>query len=137
MRTWIDLSLLTGVPNGQWKGNPFLVWPFPAFLPKVQIGLSPRVQTRRKKHPLSLALQWRELLDSDPVLTTREIAIDQGITPSRVRQILRLSTLAPEIIEALSSMSGAGFTTFGEARLRSLVPLPRDQQIERFRVLQQ
>lgn len=133
MRTWIGLRLLAGVPHNRWKANPFLVWPFAAFVPKAVLKLSSRDQTGRNSHPLHLALQWRELLQSNTVLTTRDIAIDQGMTPSRVRQILRLSTLAPEIRDALGSMSGERLATLGEARLRRLVPLPWDEQIEGFR----
>ncbi|MCH1505275.1 MAG: hypothetical protein L7V86_16955 [Verrucomicrobiales bacterium] len=136
LRTWIDLRLLAGVPHDQWRSSSFLVWPFLAFVPKAQMGLRSRDQTRRKSHPLNLALEWREVLDSNPVLTTREIADDQGITPSRVRQILRLSTLAPVIIDELTSMNATRLAHFGEARLRKLVPLPTEDQIERFRELQ-
>jgi len=132
MRTWIDYPTEVGVPRDHWKSNPFLIWPFAAFVPETSLGLPSREQTSRKGHPIFLAICWRELLDSSPALTTREIADDQGISTSRVRQILRLSTLAPGIISELQSMSSKQLKRFGETRLRHLVPLSPGDQIRKF-----
>lgn len=137
MRTWIEMKLLSGVPHDQWKGSPFLVWPFKVFVPKTDLGLPSRDQTRRKNHPIFLALHWRQLLDSNPALATGDIAENQGISASRIRQILRLSTLAPEIVDTLKSMKASELSRFAETRLRGLIPLPKGQQIDRFREMQQ
>lgn len=71
------------------------------------------------------------MMNANPSLTTREIADDQGVTPGRVRQILRLSSLAPEILGELDSMLPEELRSFGENKLRFLVPLdPADQIVE-------
>ena len=135
MRTWMGLELLAGVPHDRWRSHPYLVWPIAAFVPEVDIELTPREQSVHSEHPVSLALKWRHLLDSEPSLTPATIARTQGISPSRIRQILRLATLAPEILETLQAMSSSELKKLGETRLRPLVPLSRDEQLKSFNEL--
>ena len=97
MRTWMGLELLAGVPHDRWRSHPYLVWPIAAFVPKDDFELTPSEQSIHTEHPIFLALKWRRLLDSEPSLTPALIASNQGRSPSRIRQILRLATLAQEI----------------------------------------
>jgi hypothetical protein len=47
------------------------------------------------------AHRWRELLESGRYPTIRELAADLGLDNSYVARILRLSLLAPDIVEAI------------------------------------
>lgn len=50
---------------------------------------------------LARAFRWRRLLETGAVATVHEIAVAESINPSYVSRVLRLTLLAPEIIEAV------------------------------------
>ena len=83
-------------------------------------------------HPIRLSAHWRDLLKTQESLSPLDIADSQGITCSRVRQILRLEKLAPEIRNTLLEMDDEKLRGFGEKRLRSLIPLKKREQARRF-----
>ena len=50
---------------------------------------------------LGLAHYWQRLLDEERVVSVAEIAKSEGMDVTQVRRILRLTLLAPEVIERL------------------------------------
>lgn len=50
---------------------------------------------------LARAFRWKRLLESGEYATISELAEREGITPSYMTRILRLTLLAPDIIEAI------------------------------------
>lgn len=50
---------------------------------------------------LARAFRWRRMLENGAVATIREIAAVEKINESYVSRVLRLSLLAPEIVEAI------------------------------------
>lgn len=50
---------------------------------------------------LARAFRWRRMLETGVVATIREIAAVEKINESYVSRVLRLSLLAPEIVEAI------------------------------------
>lgn len=52
---------------------------------------------------LSRAFRWRRLLESGAFATVHEIATAEKINPSYVSRVLRLTVLAPEVIESIVS----------------------------------
>ena len=50
---------------------------------------------------LARAFRWRKLLESSVHGTVTEIAAAEKISPSYVCRVLRLTLLAPEIVEAI------------------------------------
>ena len=50
---------------------------------------------------LARAFRWRRMLESGVVSTVGEIAVREAINKSYVSRILRLTLLAPEIVEAI------------------------------------
>lgn len=50
---------------------------------------------------LGRAFRWRKLLETGPFSTLDELATAEKINPSYVSRILRMTLLAPEIIEAI------------------------------------
>lgn len=50
---------------------------------------------------LARAFRWRRMLDAGEFLTISELADREKVAPSYVTRILRLTTLAPGIIEAI------------------------------------
>src|SRR3979490_3023905 len=50
---------------------------------------------------LARAFRWRRMLETGAVATVREIAAKEKINESYVGRVLRLTLLAPEIVEAI------------------------------------
>jgi len=69
---------------------------------------------------LARAFRWKRMLDSGEFATIAELAEREGITPSYMTRVLRLTLLAPQIVEAiLDGRQGPEITL-----LRLLEPLP-------------
>lgn len=72
---------------------------------------------------LARAFRWRRLIETGAVATVQEIAAAENINPSYVSRVLRLTLLAPEIVEAVA----AGMEVSGAAALGTLMmPFPVD-----------
>ncbi|MCA0871339.1 hypothetical protein LCL97_10920 [Seohaeicola saemankumensis] len=79
---------------------------------------------------LARAFRWKRMLESGEFTTIAELADSEGIAPSYMTRVLRLTLLAPDIVEVvLDGTQGPDLTL---AWL--LEPLPMDwrQQLERF-----
>ena len=50
---------------------------------------------------LARAFRWRKLLDEGPHATLDDLARAKGVAASYVSRVLRLTLLAPEIVEAI------------------------------------
>lgn len=50
---------------------------------------------------LARALRWKHMLESGEFATIAELAKREGIAPSYMTRVLRLTLLAPEIVEAI------------------------------------
>jgi hypothetical protein len=65
-------------------------------------GLPPRSRTNE---PLALMLarahRWQQLLESGRYASIRELALDVGVDNSYMARVLRLTLLAPDIIESI------------------------------------
>jgi hypothetical protein len=76
---------------------------------------------------LARAFRWRRMLESGDFATIAELAEREGIAPSYVTRVLRLTLLAPEIVEAiLDGKQGSGVTL---ARVREPFPVEWAQQV--------
>lgn len=69
---------------------------------------------------LARAFRWRRMLDAGQFLTVSELATHEKVAPSYVTRILRLTTLAPGIIEAILDGTAGPEVTLA----RVLVPFP-------------
>ncbi len=65
----------------------------------------PRARSQRETtsavRALARAFRWRRLLESGALASVHEIATAEKINPSYVSRVLRLTVLAPEIVEAI------------------------------------
>ena len=50
---------------------------------------------------LARAFRWKRLLESGQFATITELAVQEGVTPSFLTRVLRLTLLAPEIVTAV------------------------------------
>ena len=86
-----------------------------------------------KASPDPLPNRHTNVLDTNPVLSAKNIAENEGIKRPRIDQILRLTGLNPDVLESLKSMPSKRLNKdFSEPKLRKLVPLPHQEQSEVF-----
>ena len=76
---------------------------------------------------LARGFRWRKLLEAGEFSTIEEIAGAENINPSYVSRVLRMTLLAPEIVEAiLSGRQPEGLTM---ARAMQLLPVEWKRQV--------
>ena len=79
---------------------------------------------------LARAFRWKRLLESGEFVTIAELAEREGIAPSYMTRVLRLSLLAPDIVEAiLDDRQGLDLTL---SQGLEPFPLAWEQQAEHF-----
>jgi hypothetical protein len=50
---------------------------------------------------LARAFRWKRMLNSGQFATIKELAVREGISPSYVTRVLRLTLLAPDLVEVI------------------------------------
>ena len=75
-------------------------------------------QTRKPDNTLVKALarafRWKRMLDSGEFATIADLAEHEGIAPSYMTRVIRLTLLAPVVVEAiLDGRQGVGVTLVG------------------------
>jgi hypothetical protein len=71
---------------------------------------------------LARGFRWRKLLETGDYGTVGEIAEAENINPSYVSRVLRMTLLAPEIVEAIL----AGRQPEGLTMARAMQPFPEE-----------
>lgn len=79
---------------------------------------------------LARAFRWKRMLDSGEFATIAELAERERITPSYVTRVLRLTLLAPDIVEAI--LDGGQGSDMTLARLLEPFPVEWQQQLSTF-----
>ena len=77
---------------------------------------------------LARGFRWRKLLETGHFATIEEIAEAENINPSYVSRVLRMTLLAPEIVETIL----AGTQPAGLTRAKVMKPFPMDWQRQVF-----
>jgi len=81
--------------------------------------LAPQVDGTLVK-AIARAFRWQKMLESGQYATIKEIAKAEKINPSCVSRVLRLTLLAPAIVEAILDGRTPGHLTLAEA----MAPFP-------------
>jgi len=79
---------------------------------------------------LARAHRWQEMLDEGEVGSIAELGRSLGVDPTYVGRILRLTLLAPDIVEAI--LEGNEPSGLSLAKLTQSFPMLWDEQRERF-----
>ena len=83
-------------------------------------ALQPRKADGALVKALARAFRWKRMLDSGEFATIVELAEREGIAPTYMTRVLRLTLLSPQIVEAI-----LGGTTGPDVTLeRALKPYP-------------
>lgn len=80
---------------------------------------------------LARAFRWKRLLESGEFTTIAELAEREGIAPSYMTRVLRLTLLAPGIVEGI--LDGTQRTDVTLARVLELFPMEWTKQVALFR----
>ena len=91
--------------------------------------LRPRVDSTLVK-ALARAFRWKKMLESGEFATVKELAEHEKLGFSYMTRVLRLSLLAPEIVEAI--LDGRQSTEMKLADLLEPFPVEWEGQIEQF-----
>jgi len=75
---------------------------------------------------LARAFRWKRMLESGEFATIAELAEREGIAPSYMTRVLRLTLLAPDIVEAILDGSQGAEVTLA----RALEPFPVEWQMQ-------
>jgi hypothetical protein len=78
---------------------------------------------------LARGFRWRKLLENGHFATIEEIAKAENINPSYVSRLLRMTLLAPEIVEEIL----AGRQPEGLTMARAMLPFPMEWRHQTFR----
>ncbi len=76
----------------------------------------------RPRLALARGFRWRKLLETGEYVTIEDIADAENINSSYVSRVLRMTLLAPEIVEAVL----AGREREGLTMARAMQPFPRE-----------
>jgi len=79
---------------------------------------------------LARAFRWKRMLESGEFTTIAELAEREGIAPSYMTRVLRLTLLAPDIVEAILDGSQGAEVTL--AQVLEPFPLAWQQQVSHF-----
>ncbi|GGE99079.1 hypothetical protein H1W37_18090 [Stappia taiwanensis] len=79
---------------------------------------------------LARAFRWKRLLESGQFSTIAELAEREGIAPSYMTRVLRLTLLAPDIVEAI--LDGKQPSQVTMARVLEPFPMEWQQQALHF-----
>ena len=77
---------------------------------------------------LARGFRWRKLLETEEFTTIEEIADAENINPSYVSRVLRMTLLAPEIVETIL----AGWQPEALTMARAMRPFPWEWRDQRF-----
>lgn len=76
---------------------------------------------------LARAFRWKRMLESGEFTTMAELAEDEGIAPSYMTRVLRLTLLAPDIVEAILGGRQGPETTLA----RLLEPISANWEVQK------
>jgi hypothetical protein len=99
-------------------------------------GISPAPRARVDSallKALARGFRWRRLLETGDFSTIQEIAVAENINPSYVSRVLRMTLLAPEIVEAIL----AGRQPEGLTMARAMQPFPAERKCQSFASLRE
>ena len=90
-------------------------------------GPHPRSTENTLLKALGRAFRWKRMLESGAFVTIGELAAHEQIAPSYMTRVLRLTLLAPDLVEAILDGSNGPQVTLA----RMLAPFPVDWQQQR------
>ena len=137
IRTRMHSTFIVGLIGQRWKSGAFLIHPF-----KLERDIpeptqkTPKFRILKGQHILASILEWKSILASWPELHSADVATQVGLSAVRIRHLLKLATLHPEVIRQILSMPpNQAKKQISIRSLRQLCKLDREKQITVFRTI--
>ena len=89
-------------------GRKVVIAPDGSVLPQARPSLVPPTADPVLVKALAKAFRWKRMLDDGRYASVRELAAGEGVKPSYAAGVLRLTLLAPNIVEAILDGRQAG-----------------------------
>lgn len=127
--------LHVGLIHQDWSEGAAVVHPFKLGDAVIRTRRKPvNFKVLRKRHLLETALDWQAKKVANPHIQAVDIAYVAGLSPCRVRQILRFALLHQEIKSTILKLaSKQARKRFPERLLRQWIPLPKSEQLSHFK----
>jgi hypothetical protein len=95
-----------------------------------------KISKRQYRNPIYLAREWRKAIDKGKYASPATLARQLRISRARVTQVLNLLELSPDVIELITSLGDPMKSPIiTERRLRPLVSMSADEQIEQVKIM--
>lgn len=92
-------------------------------------GTQPRKTDNTLVKALARAFRWKRMLESGDFATIAELAEREGIAPSYMTRVLRLTLLAPDIVEAILDGRQGSEVTLARLLDRAAVEWPEQRSL--------
>ena len=133
LRTLAALPCLIGVVRNSWQQGYFTVHPIRKKWGEIPEQTEILLKYPEGKHLIHLSENWSNAVKKGFVASSTEIAEKTGLSSGRVRQIIRLSNLPPEIVAHLKSLQGSkALSGFSENKLRRIIPMKSEDRLKYF-----
>lgn len=134
LRTQFTQSFYIAVQIDDWEERTILLNPGnirQALLNDVS-GIS-KFRYDSSKHILQIALEWKQQAINCQRFSSSYIAAQVGLSSGRIRQILRLTNLHPDVQNGiLNHVESEGKHAFPERLVRQILKAPKAQQMQQF-----
>ena len=114
------------IPFSRWGAQPYITHPFPFPIATVDAlraaTAEPVLADDPPQHPIRLALEWQQVLASDPHLNMANIAETRGFSRARVTQVMNLLRLPEKVRAAILALDDPKqVRSLTERKLRPIV----------------
>jgi hypothetical protein len=111
------------VPLNDWSAGPVLISPFTLRWDNLRrLERAGGFRYDQKKHLLEIAIEWKEQMTENKGLSSSDVALQVGLSSGRVRQILGMNALHPDVQSSiLELVRTKGRAAVPERVLRALV----------------
>jgi len=117
-RTSFVTQVTVAIPFSRWGAQPYVTYPFLFPIANTDAVRAPVNDiidaVEEVRHPIRLALEWRQMLADNPGLNMAGIAQIKGVSRARVTQVMNLLRLPEQVQTVL-----LGVTTPEQIRLLS------------------
>ena len=100
-RTSFVTQVTVAIPFSRWGAQPYVTYPFLFPIANTDAVRAPVNDTidavEEVRHPIRLALEWRQMLADNPGLNMAGIAQIKGVSRARVTQVMNLLRLPEQV----------------------------------------
>lgn len=133
MRTLSALPCIIGVVRDSWKQGYFSVYPIRKDWADLPTEDNLLLKCPEGLHTIHLSENWSEALKAGLVGSSTEISELSGLSSGRVRQIIRMSNMRPEIVSHLKGLHGKkALRKYSQRQVQAISAARLEDQVKLF-----